>query len=95
MGRTVSRAEAAVSGEWVLPAVVQEALGQLVGVAREGLLALSVGVGLGVLCELMVECPRFGGHLSAWSAVSGWAGRMGRSAKGLEPSEAVSAGVSA
>ena len=32
----------------VLPVRVQEALGQLVGAAREGLLALSVGVGLGV-----------------------------------------------
>jgi hypothetical protein len=36
-----------------LPARVQEALGELVSVAREGLLALSVGVGLGVLAELM------------------------------------------
>jgi hypothetical protein len=34
---------------------VQEALGELVGVAKEGLLALSVGVGLGVLAELMEE----------------------------------------
>jgi len=34
---------------------VQEALGELVGVAQEGLLALSVGVGLGVLAELMEE----------------------------------------
>jgi transposase-like protein len=34
---------------------VQEALGELVGAAREGLLALSVGVGLGVLGELMDE----------------------------------------
>jgi putative transposase len=32
---------------------VQEALGQLVGSAKEGLLPLSVGVGLGVLAELM------------------------------------------
>ena len=37
----------------VLPERVQEALGQLVGAAKEGLLALSVGVGLGVLTELM------------------------------------------
>jgi len=36
-----------------LPAQVQEALGELVGAAREGLLALSVGVGLGVVHELM------------------------------------------
>jgi putative transposase len=41
--------------ELVLPARVQEALGQLVGAAEEGLLALSVGVGLGVLAELMEE----------------------------------------
>ena len=38
-----------------LPARVQEALGELVGAAQEGLLALSVGVGLGVLDELMEE----------------------------------------
>ena len=45
----------AVGGEDVLPVRVQEALGALVGAAREGLLALSVGVGLGVLAELMEE----------------------------------------
>lgn len=36
-----------------LPPEIQEALGELVGSAREGLLALSVGVGLGVVHELM------------------------------------------
>jgi putative transposase len=36
-----------------LPAEIREALGELVGAAREGLLALSVGVGLGVVHELM------------------------------------------
>jgi putative transposase len=36
-----------------LPPRIQEALGELVGAAREGLLALSVGVGLGVVHELM------------------------------------------
>jgi putative transposase len=36
-----------------LPAEIQEALGELVGAAREGLLALSVGVGLGVVHQLM------------------------------------------
>jgi len=41
--------------EAVLPERVQEALGQLVGAAKEGLLALSVGVGLGVLTGLMEE----------------------------------------
>jgi len=52
---TVSRSGAAVRSESVLPVRVQEALGELVGAAREGLLALSVGVGLGVLAELMEE----------------------------------------
>jgi putative transposase len=36
-----------------LPPKIQEVLGELVGAAREGLLALSVGVGLGVVHELM------------------------------------------
>jgi transposase-like protein len=36
-----------------LPPEIQAALGELVGAAREGLLALSVGVGLGVVHELM------------------------------------------
>jgi len=35
------------------PTGIQKALGELVGAAREGLLALSVGVGLGVVHELM------------------------------------------
>jgi putative transposase len=52
--RNVPLAQASMD-EVVLPARVQEALGQLVGAAREGLLALSVGVGLGVLAELMEE----------------------------------------
>jgi putative transposase len=41
------------ASESPLPAPVQEALGELAGAAREGLLALSVGVGLGVVHELM------------------------------------------
>jgi transposase-like protein len=41
--------------ELTLPAKVQEALGELVHSAREGLLALSVGVGLGVLAEMLEE----------------------------------------
>jgi transposase-like protein len=41
------------ASESPLPAQVQAALGELVGAAREGLLALSVGVGLGVVHELM------------------------------------------
>ena len=54
MKSNVSLAQAR-SDEVVLPARVQEALGQLVGSAKEGLLALSVGVGLGVLAELLEE----------------------------------------
>ena len=52
MKSNVSLAQAS-SEETVLPERIQEALGQLVGAAKEGLLALSVGVGLGVLAELM------------------------------------------
>ena len=48
--KVVTAAEAA---EMPLPPQIQEALGELVGAAREGLLALSVGVGLGVVHELM------------------------------------------
>ena len=52
--RTVSLEQ--VGGEELaLPPRVQEALGELVGSAKEGLLALSVGVGLGVLAELLEE----------------------------------------
>jgi putative transposase len=51
---TVSR-EQVVVGELGLTPRVSEALGELVSSAREGLLALSVGVGLGVLAELMEE----------------------------------------
>ena len=52
MKETVSVAQAAIAEEAVLPARVQEALGALVGAAKEGLLALSVATGLGVLAEL-------------------------------------------
>lgn len=45
----------ATRDEAVLPERVQEALGQLAGAAKEGLLALSVGVGLGVLAEMLEE----------------------------------------
>jgi putative transposase len=48
-------AAAEASGELALPPRVQEALGELVNSAKEGLLALSVGVGLGVLAVLMEE----------------------------------------
>jgi len=52
---TVPCGEAVTAAGAVLPARVQEVLGELVGAAREGLLALSVGVGLGVLAELLEE----------------------------------------
>ena len=44
-----------VSAELGLPPSVQAALGELVNAAKDGLLALSVGVGLGVLSTLMEE----------------------------------------
>lgn len=37
------------------PSGVREALGELVGVAKEGLLALIVGEGLGVLAEMLED----------------------------------------
>src|SRR4051812_5361698 len=53
--RTVSAGSVAANDEGIegLPATVLEVLGELVGAAKESLLALSVGVGLGVLHELM------------------------------------------
>ena len=53
--RTVSAASVAAGQERIegLPEPVLDALGELAGAAKEGLLALSVGVGLGVLHELM------------------------------------------
>lgn len=45
--------EQVASEELALPLGVQEALGELVSAAKDGLLALSVGVGLGVLAETM------------------------------------------
>jgi transposase-like protein len=52
----------------MLPERVQEALGQLVGAAREGLLALSVEVGLGVLRELLeAEVEEIVGPKGKWN----------------------------
>jgi transposase-like protein len=54
--RNVSGSQVVTSAEvseLPLPAEIQEALGELVGAARDGLLALSVGVGLRVVHELM------------------------------------------
>ena len=53
MKENVPVEQAVARAEHPLPPRVQEALGELFGVAREGLLALSVGVGLGVLAELI------------------------------------------
>ncbi|HEX8156797.1 MAG TPA: transposase [Solirubrobacteraceae bacterium] len=52
--RTVEQEQVA-NAELVLPPSVQAALGELVNAAKDGLLALSVGVGLGVLSTLMEE----------------------------------------
>ncbi len=52
-----------------LPAEIQEALGELVGAAREGLLALSVGVGLSVVHQLMErEVEEVVGPKGRWNA---------------------------
>src|SRR3954465_4246862 len=53
--RTVSAASVAANEKGIggLPPTVREALGELAGAAKDGLLALSVGVGLGVLHELL------------------------------------------
>ncbi|HYB23782.1 MAG TPA: IS256 family transposase [Solirubrobacteraceae bacterium] len=53
---------AAQDGERALPAEIQDVLGQLVGAAGEGLLALSVGAGLALVRELMeLEVERLAG----------------------------------
>jgi putative transposase len=59
----------AEASESPLPLQVQEALGELVGAAREGLLALSVGVGLSVVHELMdLEVTEVVGPKGKWNA---------------------------
>ena len=64
--RVVTAAEALESP---LPAAIQEALGELVGAAREGLLALSVGVGLSVVHELMeAEVEEVVGPKGKWNS---------------------------
>src|SRR5207253_10196587 len=55
-GSTVRRIAEAAEHEWLsLPGEVQLALDELAGWVREGLLALSVGVGLKVMDELLEE----------------------------------------
>ena len=64
VAQVVSSGEAA---QMPLPAEIQEALGELVGAAREGLLALSVGVGLRVVHELMeAEVTEVVGPKGSW-----------------------------
>ncbi|MDQ2896969.1 MAG: transposase, partial [Actinomycetota bacterium] len=56
------------AAETPLPPQIQDALGELVGAAREGLLALSVGVGLGVVHELMeLEVDEVVGPKGKWN----------------------------
>src|SRR5438552_5339039 len=56
------------ASESPLPPQIQEALGELVGAAKEGLLALSVGVGLGFVHELMErEVDEVVGPKSKWN----------------------------
>ena len=77
----------AINDEAVLPERVQEALGELVGAAKEGLLALSVEVGLGVLRELLeqeveeIVGPK-GKHESGAQRGSSWSRERGGHARG-------------
>jgi putative transposase len=65
VAKVVSMSQAS---ETPLPPEIQEALGELVGAAREGLLALSVGVGLGVVHELMeLEVDEVVGPRGKWN----------------------------
>src|SRR5215210_2689341 len=65
-GKVVTGVEAS---EMPLPPEIQEAVGELVGAAREGLLALSVGVGLSVVHELMeAEVDESVGPKGKWNA---------------------------
>jgi putative transposase len=58
----------AINDEALLPERVQEALGDLIGAAKEGLLALSVEVGLGVLYELLeLEVDEVVGPKGRWN----------------------------
>ena len=57
------------ASESPLPAEIQEALGELVGAAREGLLALGVGVGLDVVNRSMeLEVDKVVGLKGKWNA---------------------------
>ena len=88
--RTVSAASVAANEQGIdrLPPSVLEALGELAGAAKAGLLSLSVGVGVGVLHELL-EAEAATRH-SIWELAAvgpdplGWrASRMARRGKPL------------
>ena len=68
--KKVSRPQVVTTSDAVkspLPAAIQDALGELVDAARDGLLALSVGVGLGVVHELMeLEVTEIVGPKDKW-----------------------------
>jgi putative transposase len=58
----------AINDEAVFPERVEDALGELLGAAKEGLLALSVEVGLGVLQELLeLEVDQIVGPKGRWN----------------------------
>ena len=85
----------AINDEAVLPERVQEAFGELVGAAKEGLLALSVEVGLGVLHELLeLEVEAIVGPKGKWNrtgprSVTGMRMARSRSAVGAFRSSAL------
>ena len=86
--RTVEQ-ERVANAELGLPPSVQAALGELVNAAKDGLLVLSVGVGLGVLSTLMEEevtevvGPKGRHDLDRTAVRHGheWRGHLGRSAR--------------
>jgi hypothetical protein len=61
---------------------VREALGELAGAAKEGLLALSVGVGFGVLSELMAEEVDERSRVNGRSCSAVWTGGSGNGPSG-------------
>lgn len=63
--------------EGPLPADIQEALGELVWAAREGLLALGVGLGPGVVHQLQVGEALCWRHLWNARSMRSWARRAG------------------
>src|SRR5215210_4004397 len=77
-----------------LPERVQEALGELAGAAKEGLLALSVGVGLGVLAELMAEeSRRSSGPTASMTRIARWSVTAMRAARSRSAAVACRSGA--